>query len=150
MPIQWLHKQRNLPSGVNAILWNTTSHVSSHVPIGFYGIQGIDFAVPSSIYSTWWSQFEVMMRCGQGFDPRFQNLCNSGHLTDKFISHSPKVEPAPAAVSFTFGKLWKTMSAATNDLRVRNVWYGYKIVPGRTGEAILIPNRLCSHYTFLW
>lgn len=129
---------------------NTTSHVSLHVPIGLYDIQGIDFAVPSSIYSMWWSQFEVIMCYGQGFDPCFQNLCNSGCLTDKCISCSPKLEPAPAAVSFTFGKLWKTVSAATTDSRVRNVCCGYKSAPGRAGEAILIRNWLYSHYTFLW
>lgn len=129
---------------------NTTSHVSLLMLMGFCGKQGIDFAVPSSIYSMWWSQFEVMMCRGQGFDPHFQNLCNSGCLTGKLISCSPKLEPAPAAVLFTFGKLWNTMNAATTDLRVWNNWYGYKSVPGRTGEAILIPNWLYSHYAFLW
>lgn len=149
MPIQWLHKQEStVMRKCNFV--NTTSHVSSHMPIGIYGIQGIDFAVPSSVYSMCWSQFEVMMHHGQGFDPQFQNLCNSGCLTDRCVSSSPKLEPASAAVLFTFRKLWKTVSAATTDLKVRNVWYGYKSVPGRTGEAILIPNWLYSHYTFLW
>lgn len=54
--------------------------------------------------------------------------------------------PTLTAAAFAFGKLWKTMNTATADLRVRNIWYGDKNVPGRPVEASLIANWLYSHW----